>query len=123
MDKPVLVVEDEADLAVSYERLLRRQGHRVVWAGSCRDGLEVLASGPLRLVIADLRLPDGDGLEIVRAACALPAPPPVLVATGVASRASRQAALDAGAAAFLTKPFGTQAFSRLVTELVGSRPC
>jgi DNA-binding response OmpR family regulator len=118
MDKPVLVVEDETDMAATYERLLRRQGYRVVSVGSRRAALQAIAAEPLRLVIADLRLPDGNGLDIVRAARAVPAPPPVMVATVLASRTSRQAALAAGAAGFLAKPFGAEDFGRLVSELI-----
>jgi DNA-binding response OmpR family regulator len=118
MATPILVVDDEADLVTTYERLLRRQGYRVLSAGTCRAGLAVIQAEPLGLVIADLRLPDGDGLDIVRAARALSTPPPVLVATGLASRTARQAALAAGASAFLAKPFATEVFSRLVSELL-----
>ena len=121
MANPILVVDDEADLVTTYERLLRRQGHRVLSAGTCRAGLAVIQMEPLSLVIADLRLPDGDGLEVVRAARALSTPPPVLVATGLASRTARQAALAAGASAFLAKPFATEVLSRLVSELLGGR--
>ena len=117
-DTPVLVVDDEADLAATYERLLRRQGYRAVSVGSREAGLLAIAAHPVRLVIADLLLPDGDGLDVVRAARALPAPPPVLVATVLGSRASRQAALAAGATAFLAKPFAAEAFNRLVGKLL-----
>src|SRR6266545_2698919 len=105
-------------MAASYARLLRRQGHRVVCVGSRAAGIREMETEPLRLVIADLRLPDGDGLDVVRAARALPAPPPVLVATVLASRASHQAALAAGATAFLAKPFATGVFNRLVNDLL-----
>jgi two-component system response regulator PilR (NtrC family) len=118
VDKPILVVDDETDLAVSYERLLRRQGYRVVSVGSRRAGLLAIETEPLRLLIADLKLPDGDGLDLVRAARALSAPPPILVATVFGSRASREAALAAGATAFLAKPFATETFRRVVTELL-----
>lgn len=123
MDQTALVVEDETDLAVSYERLLRRHGYRVTCAGSRAAALSVIAAEPLGLVIADLRLPDGDGLDIVRAARALPNPPPVLVATVFASRTIRQAALAAGAGAFLAKPFDAETFSRLVDHLTKRLPC
>ena len=123
MDMTVLVVEDETDLAVSYARLLRRQGYRVTCAGSREAALQLIAEEPVRLVIADLRLPDGDGLDIVRAARALLKPPPVLVATVFASRASRQAALAAGAGAFLVKPFDAETFNRVVNDLTKNTPC
>src|SRR6266498_4771827 len=120
MDRAILVVDDEADLAATYERLLRRQGYRVVSAGTLQAGLRVIETEPLRLVIADLRLPDGDGLDVVRAARALPAPVPVLVATVLGSRETRQAAIAAGASAFLAKPFATERFSALVAQTLGA---
>ena len=118
MERPILVVDDEADLVTTYERLLRRQGYRVLSARTCRAALAVIQAEPLDLVIADLRLPDGDGLDVVRAARALRAPPLVLVASGLPTRMDRQAALAAGAAAFLAKPFSIDAFIRLVDELL-----
>jgi two-component system response regulator PilR (NtrC family) len=123
MEPAILVVDDEADLVETYERLLRRHGHRVVSAGSCQAGLDVVGSRPLRLVITDLRLPDGNGLDIVRAARALPTPPPVLVASVLASRASYRSALDAGATAFLGKPFGAEEFIRVVADLLSVPRC
>ena len=71
---PILVVDDEADLVASYERLLRRKGYGIVSAGSRVEGLRLVAREPLALVITDLRLPDGDGLDLVRAARRLPTP-------------------------------------------------
>jgi DNA-binding response OmpR family regulator len=117
----VLVVEDEADLVATYERLLRRHGFRVVSAGSREAGLAALAEEPPHLLIADLRLPDGDGLDIVRAARALPTPTPVIVVSGFASNDSRDAALAAGASAVLAKPFSTDAFTKLIQSVLADR--
>ena len=102
---PILVVEDEPDLAVTYDRLLRREGYRVVTAGSQVEGLKAIEAAPPALVIADLRLPDGDGLDIVRAARACTPQIPVIVVTAFASRAAREAARASGASAFIAKPF------------------
>jgi len=68
----VLVVDDETDFLASYERLLRRQGYEVITATSRAAGLDAVRAAALGhrldLVISDLRLPDGDGLDVVRAA-------------------------------------------------------
>ncbi|HJR50364.1 MAG TPA: response regulator [Gemmatimonadales bacterium] len=101
----VLVVDDEADFLVTYERLLRREGYEVVTASSRGAGLEALASERPQLLISDLRLPDGDGLDVVRAARGALEPLPVIVVTGYPSAENRQAALAAGATTLLTKPF------------------
>lgn len=114
----ILVVEDEADMAATYERLLRRAGHRVVTVDTLAAGLQLLKSERPKLVISDLRLPDGDGLDIVRAACSLDPPSPVILVTAFASRAAREAAVEAGARAFVAKPFGIVEFSRLIEGLI-----
>lgn len=116
----ILMVDDEADLAASCARLLRRRGYRVTSARSREEGLAALAGERPDLVVADLRLPDGDGLEIVRAARALALPRPVIVITGFASHRSRQEALAAGAAAFLSKPFSLVEFGDLIAKLLTS---
>ncbi len=105
MRRRVLVIDDEADFLATYERLLRRQGYEVVTATSRATGLAALAGEPPHLVISDVRLPDGDGLDVVRAARGLPEPMPVIVVTGYPSDETRRAALAAGATTFLAKPF------------------
>lgn len=120
MTMPILVVDDESDMATSYARLLRRHGYRVVCVGSRAAGLRAMESQAFRLVIADLRLPDGDGLDVVRAAQTMAGPPPVIVATVLGSRETRKAAMAAGAAGFIAKPFSTEAFSTLVSEVLGA---
>jgi two-component system, NtrC family, response regulator PilR len=119
MSRAVLVVDDEADLVTTYERVLRHHGHHVISAGSRHAGLMALASHPLDLVVADVRLGDGDGLDVVRAARANPTPPPVIVVTGYASATGRRDALGAGAAAYLAKPFSISQFIGAVETLLG----
>lgn len=118
MSSRVLVVDDERDLVSSYERLLRRQGLRVIATGSRHEGLAIIGHEPLALVIADLRLPDGDGLDLVREARRQPVPIPALVVTGIPSGVARAAAFAAGASAFLAKPFAASEFTALVAETV-----
>lgn len=105
MKRRVLVVDDEADFLATYERLLRREGFEVVTATSCEAGLAALAAETPHLVISDLRLPDGDGLDVVRAASRARHSMPVIVVTGYPSDETRRAALAAGATTFLAKPF------------------
>jgi two-component system response regulator PrrA len=105
MPRRVLVVDDEADFLATYERLLRREGYEVVTVTSRAAGLAALAGELPHLVISDLRLPDGDGLDVVRAARAARDPVPVIVITGYPSDETRRAAFAAGATTFLAKPF------------------
>lgn len=110
----VLIIDDEADLAQTCARLLRRIGHDVTTARTQAAGLEALAGRASRLVVCDVQLPDGDGLEVVRAAKRLNPPVPAIVMTAQPSAAGRRLALASGADAYLTKPFSVEAFSALV---------
>jgi two-component system NtrC family response regulator len=112
----IAVIEDERDLRVTYDRLLRRAGYRVVTAGSRAEGLNLFRGAAPSLVILDLKLPDGDGLDILRAARALDPPVPVIVVTAFATQAAREASLASGAAAFLPKPFIASVLLQLVRD-------
>jgi len=108
-------------MAVTYERLLRRAGHRVVIAATRSAGMRILERLTPRLVISDLRLPDGTGLDIVRAARQLEHPPPVIAVTAFPREDTRQSVLDSGAQAFLVAPIGVVELTRLVEDLLGRR--
>jgi len=120
MLSPVLVVDDERDLRVTYERLLRRHGYRVVHADSRYDGIAVVEAEPLSLVVVDLKLHDGSGLDVVRAARSAPVPVPALVLANVPSLANRDLAARAGAAGFLAKPCSASDFITHVREVLGA---
>jgi DNA-binding response OmpR family regulator len=117
----VLVVEDEPDFRTTYRRLFGRDGFRVVEAASRADALVALAREPFALVMVDLRLPDGDGLDVVRAAGATPKPTPAIVVSGFPSGEARAAARAAGAADFFAKPFETAALAARVRALALAR--
>ena len=117
----VLVVDDEADLAESCARLLRRRGYRVVTANSWAAGRAALMADPPRLLVSDVRLPDGDGLALVREAGARTPPVPAIVISGYLSETNRAAAREAGAIEFLSKPFSNDALSRAVDRALARR--
>jgi two-component system, NtrC family, response regulator GlrR len=116
----ILIVEDEADLAATCVRLLRRNGHAVVAVGSRAAALAALGTAAPAVLVSDVRLPDGDGLDVVRAAAAMQPSVPAVVMTGRASEAGRVAARAAGAVAYLPKPFTSESFARLVERALGA---
>jgi two-component system NtrC family response regulator/two-component system nitrogen regulation response regulator GlnG len=115
---PILIVEDEVDLRNTYERILRRLNFEVIAVERATEGLRIAESRPIRLVITDLRLPDMDGIALIRAIRACAVPPPIIVASGLDSGATRRAALDAGAIAYLTKPFSVATLTAKVQEIL-----
>jgi CheY-like chemotaxis protein len=119
--EPILVIEDEPDLATTYQRLFRRMNHDVVTATRGAEALRFAAANPVALVIVDLRLPDMDGIELVRVLRARPDPPVVIVVSGFTAQTAQDAALAAGAAGYVTKPFTVAALLALIHEALGAR--
>ncbi len=112
----ILVVDDEIDLAMTFIRLLHRHGYRAIAVGSCEEARAAMRAEPPALVVSDLRVADCDGLDLVRAARAQVPPIPAIVMTGHASPHTQREALEAGAFAFLAKPFPTASLVALVGE-------
>jgi DNA-binding NtrC family response regulator len=100
----ILIIDDEADLRHVLAVALRDQGHHVLEAASGAEGLQRLNEQPAQLVLLDLGLPDGSGLELLpRLKSARPSAV-VLVLTGFASTRSAVEAMQAGAENYLEKP-------------------
>ena len=118
----VLVVDDEADLTATYVRLLELHGYSAVAAATRREALAIIENERLALVISDVRLSDGSGLDVVRAATAAPNHPAAIVITGFSSEATRLAALEAGASAYFAKPFSAPRLIAAVKELSSPAP-
>jgi two-component system repressor protein LuxO len=110
----LLLVEDTFSLATLYREYLRGEGHDITHAPTLAAARAVLAATPPDAVLLDLRLPDGDGLGLLAEIRARAAAPPVVVLTAHGSVATAVAAMRAGAADFLVKPFPAE---RLVVTL------
>lgn len=100
----VLVVDDEADVRSVVARALRADGHAVATAEDLKAARERVAEGT-DLIVLDLRLPDGFGLELCRELRAEGSTVPILLLTALSQVALRVEGLDAGADDFLAKPF------------------
>ena len=105
----ILVVDDEAELRRLLAWILTDFGHDVETAADGEEALARLphAPGP-DLVILDILMPRVNGWSVLRALQDLPAPPPVLVLTGLVDYPTFLRAVREGAAAFMVKPFRFQ---------------
>jgi two-component system, chemotaxis family, chemotaxis protein CheY len=92
-------------------------------AGSGLRAIEMLGMEPVQMVVLDLNMPDMHGLEVIHflRSHARYRDLPVIVLTTRGDETSRQAALDAGASAYLTKPFLPSALLASVRELLDAR--
>ena len=101
----VLVVEDDADISNLVFRDLRAAGYTVDAVGLAESGLHAALDVEYSAIIIDLRLPDRDGLQLVRDLRERGVVAPILILTGRRKIADRVAGLDAGADDYLVKPF------------------
>src|SRR5438270_10456625 len=100
----VLVVDDEPDLRTLYELTLLREGYRVDAAGTLAEAWQQLQDKRFDAVITDMRLPDGQGLELLRRMLAQQRAERCIVMTAYGSAENAVEALKAGAFDYLTKP-------------------
>ncbi len=110
----VLVVDDEADIRELLELSLIRMGLAVESATSVAEARARLESQDFDLCLTDMRLPDGDGLEIVRHIATKGADLPVAVITAHGSMENAVAALKGGAFDYLSKPLSLEQLRNLV---------
>jgi two-component system chemotaxis response regulator CheY len=115
-DKPMraLVIDDSRVMRSILGSLLKKAGFEVAEAGNGQEGLDRLRHlGKPDVVLADWNMPVMDGLEFVRAvrADSLFGAVPVIMVTTETELAQVSQALDAGASAYLTKPFDREALA------------
>jgi PAS domain S-box-containing protein len=110
----VLVVDDDDMVRRALGRLLGKSGHRVIEAASGREAVAALRANPVDVVISDVHMPDGDGMDLLRAIRKVDLDIPVILATGYPEVASAAKAIEYGVFRYLTKPFDPIALEKLV---------
>jgi two-component system KDP operon response regulator KdpE len=101
----VLVVEDEVQMRKFIRASLASHGYRILEATRVAEAVMLMTSHNPELVLLDLGLPDGDGIELARQLREWSAVP-IIVLSARGREDDKVAALDAGADDYLTKPFG-----------------
>ena len=117
----VLVADDEAGMRESVARALRREGFEVTAVEDGAAALDALRRAPVDLLVADLRMPGLDGLELLRAAKLVAPDMEVVVLSGHATVEEAVEAMKEGAYDFLTKPFDRAPLVRVVRQALERR--
>jgi two-component system response regulator PilR (NtrC family) len=114
----ILVVDDEPDLRTLYELTLLREGYRVETAGSVQEAAQLLLSKRFDVMISDMRLPDGTGMELLLQLREQTRPERCIVMTAYGSAENAVDALRAGAFDYLTKPVDLRQFRQVVASAI-----
>jgi DNA-binding NtrC family response regulator len=115
----VLVVDDEAAMRAALEANFVRQGWRVQTAARKVEALALFRSAPCPLVVTDMRMPDGDGLEVVRGVRAISPQTAVVLLTAFANVSDAVAAMKEGAADYLIKPVSFEELKEIAERVIG----
>jgi len=120
-DRPILLVEDKDSLRVMLRHALEAQGHTVVEARDQPEAVAALQAVRPAMVLSDLRLPEGDGFGVLRAAKDLDAELPVVVMTAFGNIQDAVSAMKEGALDFLAKPVDPDHLLLLVERALSQR--
>ena len=104
----IIVLEDDAILRNNLAQTLRRRRYDVAAVSTIAEAQEYLAADNFDLIILDVRLPDGDGTDLLKALQQRPQRPLVVITTGFGSVESAVECMKNGAFDYLIKPFSTE---------------
>jgi two-component system, OmpR family, KDP operon response regulator KdpE len=113
----VLVVDDEPQIVRGLRVILRNAGYDVEASATREEALDALSVRPPDLMVLDLKLPDGSGIDVLESLRAWSALP-VIVVSAVGDEREKVRALDAGADDYITKPFGADELTARLRALL-----
>jgi len=117
----ILLVDDDPGLSEVMDLLLTREGYVVKRAGTVKAALECVGDREIDLVVTDLKLPDGTGLNVIAATRASRPALPIIMITSYSSIESAVGALRAGAVDYIIKPFDNDEFLHAVARALSER--
>lgn len=112
----ILVMEDDLNVAKGLEMVLSEEGFEVNLAGTGELAMEAFRQKRFDLLVADLRLPDIDGMEVIRQVKSLKPQTEVIVITGYGTAANAVEAMKLGVHDFLPKPFTEDQIKAAIDE-------
>ena len=120
-DPPILLVEDKESLRTMLRHALEAQGHTVIEASDEREAAQAMRASRPGAVLTDLRLPEGDGFGVLRAAKELDPELPVIVMTAYSTIQDAVKAIKEGALDFLAKPVDPDHLLLMVERALSQR--
>ncbi len=117
----ILLIDDDAILKETFGALMGRLGHGLTWAGSLAEGREALAQGRFDVVLLDLRLPDGYGLDLLPELRAAPGSPEIIIVTAQDDPEGAALAIKSGAWDYIQKPLTPNRVSLPLTRALEYR--
>ena len=121
-DNSLLIVDDDAPFRQRLARAMEKRGFAPVMAESVAEGLAVCRSEPSAYAVVDLRLEDGNGLDVVEALREARPDSRIIVLTGYGAIATAVAAVKIGAVDYLSKPADANDVEKALLTPRGEKP-
>ncbi len=124
MTYKVLIADDEPNIVISLEFLMKREGHEVSIARDGQQALDAIRSGRPDLVLLDVMMPFKTGFEVLQSVRADPglAGTKILMLTAKGRDTDSAKGLALGADGYMTKPFSTRELAQRVRQMLGAAP-
>lgn len=100
----VLIIDDDKLICSAFSKVISRMGHSVTCAYTLADGLEQASFSKFDVVLLDVRMPDGNGLEMIPKLQATPSSPEIIIITGAGDPDGAEMAIKSGAWDYIEKP-------------------
>jgi CheY-like chemotaxis protein len=113
----ILIVEDEDFHRILLKKILVDNGYQVIEASNGTDGLEIMRTSKIDMIISDLEMPKMDGMEFTKWVKEHNPKFPVVIITGHASNFSPKEIIDVNVDAFLHKPFQKDDLLEIIERL------
>ena len=100
----LLIIDDDVDICALLKRFFERKGFAVTTAFKAQEGIDLIRARTFDVLLTDFRLPDMDGLEVIKTVRSLRAELPIIVITGYSDVNQAIKAIRLGAFEYVTKP-------------------
>ncbi len=121
MSARILIADDEPNIVISLEYLMKREGYEVLIARDGQEALDTILRERPQLVLLDVMMPHKTGFEVCQQVRATESvkDTPILMLTAKGRETDVAKGLGVGATAYLAKPFSTKEIAQKVRELLG----
>ncbi|MDE5636813.1 MAG: response regulator, partial [Alistipes sp.] len=120
MEHKILIVDDDTTLALMLSTWLRKKGYATVSAGTLAAAQKLLAAGDIALLLTDMRLPDGDGIDLLQRMRESSTAIPAIVMTGYADIQNAVVCIKLGASDYVPKPLNPDLLLRKIEEALAA---
>ncbi len=118
MKPNILIIDDEPEMCWAVAKAMEMEGFTAITANGGQEGLKIFSSEKISVVLVDLKMPDMDGIEVIKELRHVDPEVPVVLITGHGSMDVAHEALSEDATGYIIKPFRMAALRATVKKMI-----